>query len=411
MTPLNRRTFLQAAGGVSALALGAGPAIARQRSGASGGSEIVVIGAGAFGGWTALYLREMGHTVTLIDQYGPGNARATSGGESRQIRAVYGEREIYTRWVLKGLDRWKAREAEWGKKILYQTGQISLADEWTKELTETRKVFDRLGVKYEVVAPDDLVRRYPQMKLKNISVAMYTPSTGVLKAREGCVAVAQAFEKKGGHVLTAKVGLGGRSGGTLHDIVLSTGERVGAQTFVFACGPWLPKVFPSVMSGKLKTPRRAVFFYGTPPGDQRFTYPNFPTWSVDSAYGFPCIEGRGFKVVPTFNPPVLVDPDTQEHALTADEQRKGREFAAKWFPALANQPLVDSRICQREDSIDEHFIVQAHSELGNVWVVGGGSGHGYKHGIMLGDYVARRVVGQDDQPELAATFALKPGTF
>ena len=147
MTPLDRRTFLQAAGGVGALALGAGPALARQRSGASGGAEIVVIGAGAFGGWTALYLREMGHTVTLIDQYGPGNARATSGGESRQIRAVYGDREIYTRWVLKALDRWKAREAEWGKKILYQTGQISLANEWTKELTETRKVFDRLGVK------------------------------------------------------------------------------------------------------------------------------------------------------------------------------------------------------------------------------------------------------------------------
>jgi len=132
---------------------------------------------------------------------------------------------------------------------------------------------------------------------------------------------------------------------------------------------------------------------------------------VDNAYGFPCIEGRGFKVVPTFNPPVLVDPDTQEHALTPDEQRKGREFTAKWFPALANQPLVDSRICQREDSIDEHFIVQAHPELANVWVVGGGSGHGYKHGIMIGDYVARRVVGQDDQPELAATFALKSGTF
>lgn len=410
MTPLNRRTFLQAAGSVGAFALGAGPAIARQRSGPAGGADIVVIGAGAFGGWTALYLREMGHTVTLVDQYGPGNARATSGGESRQIRAVYGEREVYTRWVLKALDRWKAREAEWGKKLLYQTGQLSLANEWTKELTETRKVFDRLGVKYDVVAPDDLVRRYPQMNLRSISVAMYTPSTGVLKAREGCVAVAQAFEKKGGRFLTAKVELGGRTGGSLQDVVLSTGQRVGAQTFVFACGPWLPKVFPSVMTGKLRTPRRAVFFYGTPPSDQRFTYPNFPTWSVDNAYGFPCIEGRGFKVVPTFEP-VYVDPDTQEHALTADELRKGREFAAKWFPALANQPLVDARICQREDSIDEHFIVQPHPDLGNVWVVGGGSGHGYKHGIMLGDYVARRVVGRDDQPELAGMFALKPGTF
>jgi glycine/D-amino acid oxidase-like deaminating enzyme len=115
-------------------------------------------------------------------------------------------------------------------------------------------------------------------------------------------------------------------------------------------------------------------------------------------------------VVPTFEP-VLVDPDTQEHSLTAEEVRKGREFAAKWFPALANQPLVDSKICQREDSIDEHFIVTPHPELRNVWLVGGGSGHGYKHGIMLGEYVAKRVLGRDDHPELAATFALKAASF
>ena len=411
MAPVNRRRFLRAAsGGVGALAVGTERLFASQGTAAGTATEVVVVGAGAFGGWTALYLREMGHTVTLIDQYGPGNSRATSGGESRQIRAVYGEREIYTKWVLQAFDRWQAREAEWGKKLFFRTGQLSLATEWTKELTETRKVFDRLGVKYDVVKPDDLARQYPQMNTRGIAVALSTPSTGVLKAREGCVAVAQAFEKKGGRFVTAKVELGSRAGGALQDVALSTGQRVSAQTFVFACGPWLPKVFPSVMKSKLATPRRAVFFYGTPPGDERFTYPNFPTWSVDNAYGFPSIEGRGFKVVPTFARE-LVDPDTQEHSLTADELRKGRAFADKWFPALAQQPLVDSRICQREDSIDDHFIVQPHPELGNVWMVGGGSGHGYKHGIMLGDYVANRVVGQDKNPELAATFALKATTF
>ena len=429
MTPLNRRRFLKAAGGgAGALATASwSPSLTGEPLSASvsgeprsaslsgeqqsqASAEVVVIGAGAFGGWTALYLREMGHSVTLIDQYGPGNSRATSGGESRQIRAVYGEREIYTRWVLQAFDRWQAREAEWGRKLFFRTGQLSLATAWTKELTDTRKVFDKLGVKYEVVKHDDLARQYPQMNTKSVDFAMYTPSTGVLKAREGCVAVEQAFEKKGGRFVTAKVELGTRAGGTLQDVALSTGQRVSAQTFVFACGPWLPKVFPSVMRNKLATPRRVVFFYGTPPGDERFTYPNFPTWSVDDAYGFPSIEGKGFKVVPTFER-LLVDPDMQEHTLTPDELRKGREFATKWFPALAQQPLVESKVCQREDSIDEHFIVNQHPELSNVWLVGGGSGHGYKHGIMLGDYVANRVVGKDKNPELAATFALKDRTF
>src|SRR3954454_5444635 len=163
MDRTNRSRFLETAtGGVGALAVGTWPAFASQGAASRATAEIVVVGAGAFGGWTALYLREMGHTVTLVDQYGPGNSRATSGGESRQIRAVYGEREIYTKWVLQALDRWQAREAEWGKKLFFRTGQLSLATEWTKELTETRKVFDRLGVNYDVLTRDDLVRRYPQ---------------------------------------------------------------------------------------------------------------------------------------------------------------------------------------------------------------------------------------------------------
>jgi len=157
MSAFNRRRFLKAAGaGVGTLAASWSASLSRSWSASLSGerlrqptnsnAEIVVVGAGAFGGWTALYLREMGHSVTLIDQYGPGNSRATSGGESRQIRAGYGEREIYTRWVLEAFERWKAREAEWNRRLFFQTGQITLARAWTKELTDTRKVFDRLAV-------------------------------------------------------------------------------------------------------------------------------------------------------------------------------------------------------------------------------------------------------------------------
>jgi glycine/D-amino acid oxidase-like deaminating enzyme len=333
-----------------------------------------------------------------VDQYGPGNSRATSGGESRQIRAVYGDREIYTRWVLDAFSRWERREQEFGRRLFFRTGQLTLEQKITPEMTATRKVFDDLGVKYQMFGRDELRRRYPQMDMRDVEVAMFTPSTGVLKAREGCVAVAQAFEKKGGRFLISKVELGRRTGRTLQDVSLSTGDRASAATFVFACGPWLPKLFPSIMRNKLSTPRRAVFFYGTPPGDERFTYPNFPAWAVDGAYGFPSIEGKGFKVVPTFDREI-VDPDTQEHTLTPEEIHKGREFVRKWFPALVDQPIVESKICQREDSVDEHFIVTKHPELDNVWLVGGGSGHGYKHGIVFGEYVAHRVAGRDSQPE------------
>ncbi len=417
MVAVNRRTFLQLTGThVGALAVGGTrpPRAARpvsNRRQAATTADVAVIGAGAFGGWTALYLREMGLSVTLIDALGPGNARAASGGETRQIRAGYGEREIYTRWVMEAFDRWETRQAEWGGlPLFYRTGQLTLAPEWTRNLKATREVLDRLGVENEVIERDDLVRRYPQFDHDGFEFGFYVPSTGVLMAKRGCLAVAQAFQQKGGQFVLAKAAPGRRSGGSLQEVTLSTGQTVSAQTFVFACGPWLPQVLPNPMKNRLATPRRVTFWFGVPPDDNRFTFPNCPNWSIRGAYGFPSIEGRGFKVATTFDS-IPFDPDTGERIVTADEVRRAREFVASAWPALRDQPVLESRVCQYEMSVDEHFIVDRHPEMENAWIVGGGSGHGYKHGIMMGDYVARRVVGQETSAELDATFMLNEDTF
>lgn len=413
---MNRRTFLEtAAAGVGTLALPATRAranTAAQRARATGAGtngDVVVVGAGAFGGWTALYLREMGLNVTLIDAYGAGNARASSGGETRQIRAGYANQEYYTRWVVEAFARWKTRQAAWGRWLFFETGQIQLAEGWTTSLKETQTVLDRVGVETQVLTRDEVVRRFPQVNAEGIGLGIYTPSTGVLKAREGCQAVADAFQNAGGRFTIARASLGRQAGGKLQDVALSNGQTVSAPSFVFAVGPWLPKVFPDVMAGKMRSPRMLELFFGTPPGDERFTYPNFPNWAVGGAYGFPSIEGRGFKVA--IEGTQLVDPDTQQRVLTAEEVAKGREFVARWFPLLKDQPLVESKVCQYEMSVDSNFIVQRHPALENVWLVGGGSGHGYKHGIVLGEYVANRVMGKPTDPTLEPIFRLKAQTF
>lgn len=332
MTTVNRRTFLQAAGVQAGAVMVSGRQSARaassrsQTTQAGATADVAVIGAGAFGGWTALYLREMGLSVTLIDAYGPGNARAASGGETRQIRAGYGDRDIYTKWVLEAFGRWERRQAEWGGQLLfYRTGQLTLAREWTPNLVATRTVFDRLGVESEVIPHDDLPRRYSQFNHDGFEFGYYVPSTGVLMAKKGCLAVAQAFERQGGRFVLAKATPGQRRGGVLQEVTLSTGATVSAHTFVFACGPWLPQVLPHPMQGRLVTPRRVTFWYGVPPDDDRFTYPNCPNWSVRGVYGFPSIEGRGFKVATVFDS-VPFDPDTGERVVTAEEIRLARQF-------------------------------------------------------------------------------------
>jgi glycine/D-amino acid oxidase-like deaminating enzyme len=251
------------------------------------------------------------------------------------------------------------------------------------------------------------------MNPEGVGVALFEPTTGVLKAREGCIAVAEAFQKKGGRFRIGKAQPGRQSGSRLLDVTLGTGPSLPAASFVFACGPWLPKVFPEIMKKKLFTPRRDVFFFGTPSGDDRFSYPNFPNYSEDNSegyYGFPSIDGRGFKVCPV-GELTAFDPDTDERVVSSYQVKRARDYLGLRFPALKDQPIVESRVCQLEMSVDEHFIIQKHPALENVWLVGGGSGHGYKHGPVVGEYVADRVLGQDKSPELETVFQLKAKTF
>jgi glycine/D-amino acid oxidase-like deaminating enzyme len=250
------------------------------------------------------------------------------------------------------------------------------------------------------------------MNVEGVGVALFEPTTGVLMAREGCIAVAEAFKRKGGRFRIARAQPGRESGGRLLDVALADGSSVAAATFVFACGPWLPKVFPDILKKKLFTPRRDVFFFGTPAGDDRFSHPGFPNYSEEGRgyYGFPSIDHRGFKVCPV-GELTAFDPDTDERVVSSYQVKRARDYLALRFPGLKDQPVVETRVCQLEMSVDEHFIIQKHPAFDNVWLAGGGSGHGYKMGPVVGEYVADRALGQDRQPELEAIFRLKEKTF
>ena len=184
---------------------------------------------------------------------------------------------------------------------------------------------------------------------------------------------------------------------------------------MFACGPWLPKVFPELLKKKLFTPRRDVFFFGTPAGDDRFSFPNFPNYSEDAGtsgyYGFPSIDSRGFKVCPV-GELTAFDPDTDERIASAYQLKRARAYLALRFPALKDQPLVESRVCQLEMSVDEHFIIQRHPALENVWIAGGGSGPRATSTARCWASTSRtRVLGKDPSPELAPLFRIKERTF
>jgi glycine/D-amino acid oxidase-like deaminating enzyme len=123
-----------------------------------------------------------------------------------------------------------------------------------------------------------------------------------------------------------------------------------------------------------------------------------PAWIDVDLYGIPDLENRGFKIANDQHGPPF-DPDSSNRFVTKEQVTEMRSRLGQLFPGLKDAPLVESRVCQYENSSNGDFLVDTHPDLKNVWLVGGGSGHGFKHGPALGEYVAAQVLGDGRPPE------------
>jgi monomeric sarcosine oxidase len=355
-------------------------------------TSVVVVGAGCFGAWTAFHLAEAGHGVTLVDAYGPGNARASSGGETRIIRMGYGAQELYTRWSLRSLRLWKALCARANTTLFHETGVLWMAREHDALTAATLATLERAGVPHERLPRVMLEARWPQIDFGELAWAIHEPESGVLMARRAVETVAREAARSGArYVQTAVQPPRPVRRGALDAISMQSGEAVSADTFVFACGPWLPKVFPALLGDRIFATRQEVLYFGPPAGDTRFAPPALPAWIDFGAeiYGIPDIEARGFKIsFDRHGPPF--DPDTGDR-IAGETTPAVRDYLARRFPALRDAPLVASEVCQYENTCNGDFLIDRHPEMENVWLVGGGSGHGFKHGPAVGEHVARLV--------------------
>jgi monomeric sarcosine oxidase len=356
--------------------------------------DVIVIGAGVFGSWTAYCLRKSGARVLLLDAYGPANARASSGGESRIIRMGYGADEVYTRWSMNALPKWKELFAQADRPELFQpTGVLWIAHEGQPYALDTLATLARLGVRLEKLVLGDLRQRFAQIYFEDDCWGIFEPESGVLMARRAIRAVVEQAERDGVEYRPGAVRPPAKAKGTLSDVVTAGGNTFSATHFVFACGPWLPKLFPDLLGSRIFPSRQEVFFFGVPPGDKAFAAPAMPTWLKvkDEFYGMPDIENRGLKIAHDRHGPAA-DPDTQSRTPTSEALTLARTYVARRFPALRDAPVVETRVCQYENTSTGDFLIDRHPQMENVWLVGGGSGHGFKHGPSLGEYVAARVL-------------------
>lgn len=371
----------------------------RDRS--KGKPHVVVVGAGAFGGWTALYLLRRGAQVTLLDAWGPGNSRSSSGGETRIIRGGYGPNQPYTRMAARALQLWREHELKWKRQFLHKTGVLWMAHGDDSFERGSLGELHAAGLPYQELSQKELRQRWPQINFEDVKWGFLESEAGYLMARVSCQAVVDGFVAEGGEFRqsAAAAEVETTLGSGLH---LSDGSKLVADTYVFACGPWLGRLFPQAIGDKILPTKQEVFFFGTPAGEVQFDDQHLPVWAdhrEQFLYGIPGNEGRGFKVADDTRGPIF-DPTSGERVVSAEKLKTVREYLGFRFPGLKDAPLVESRVCQYENSPDHNLIIDRHPAWKNVWMVGGGSGHGFKHGPSVGEMVSELVMGQREAPEL-----------
>lgn len=352
-------------------------------------SKIAVIGAGSFGGWTSLYLKRNGFDVTLIDAWGAGNSRSTSGDETRVIRSTYGANEFYFDLNVRALHLWKEHQEIWDRQVFFNCGVIWLCYGEKNPIVDDSIPFaEKHHMEYEYLKAGEIQKRFPLIQTSDLHHAWFDPYGGYLKARESCQLVQETFLNEGGKMILAYA-QPDRINGQLTELKLSNGEKLKADAFIFACGPWLGRLFP-FLSEKITCTKQEAYYFGAP-ADKAEAFNNMPCWvdldGDDYYYGIPGNANRGFKIGVDRRGEIF-DPTNGERILNPQVLEKARKFISHRFPDLKNAPLAESRVCPYENSPDGNFIFEKHPDADNVWVLGGGSGHGFKHGPALGELVA-----------------------
>lgn len=393
---LTRRETLTAMG---ATALATRAVSAQPRPGVY---DVAVVGAGVFGAWSALHLKKAGLSVALFDQYSPGNARSSSGGESRVIRVSYGGDPLYSQMAVESLELWAALSQTQDQPIMHKVGVLWFATVDDKSFQQSRDWLRASGLGRWEGDAAAMRQRFPQMRFADNETGFVETGTGALIAGRGV----QAVVANGGLEATrAQVGPPQKMPDGNYRVADKTARHV-----VYACGPWLPKIFPAVLGDRIFATRQEVYHFGAKPGDLRFAPPALPVWAdsnaQDFAYGFPDLEGQGFKMAFDTHGPE-VDPDMQDRQVSPESVARARGYLKTRFPDLADAPLIHSRVCQYENSSNGDFLIDRLPGHDRVWLVGGGSGHGFKHGPAVGKRVAAHITNSATPVEPRFSLATK----
>ncbi len=339
----------------------------------------------------------------MIDAWGPAHARSSSGDETRVIRSTYGANELYFDLNVRALTLWKENQQAFGAQLFHNTGVLWFCYEEKTPLVDDSIPFARKHrMEYQYLSPVELRKKFPLIDVGDLHHAYFDPYGGYLKARESVQIVSKNFIKEGGNYIQSFVKPKTISANKLNGLILSNGDHLQADTYIFSCGSWLGELFPETLGEIITCTKQEVYYFGVPSQDS-LAYENLPVWvdvdGKDFYYGIPGNSHRGFKLGVDIRGKEF-DPTAGDHIHTPETLEKARLFITHRFPGLKHAPLIESRVCPYENSPDGNFIFDLLPGTTNAFILGGGSGHGFKHGPALGQLVAKVLSGDQKVPKL-----------
>jgi glycine/D-amino acid oxidase-like deaminating enzyme len=348
-----------------------------------------------------------GFRVTLVDAWGPAHPRSSSSDETRVIRSTYGANETYFDLNVEAISLWKENQARFGRRLFFNTGVLWFCYEQHTPLIDDSIPFARRHqMEYEFLTRPEIKKRFPQIDVADLHHAYFDPYGGYLKARESVELVHQAFLNEGGQYLQSQVRPGKVGSNRLDKISLSNGNTLTADGFVFACGSWLGSLFPEILQKAIICTKQEVYYFGVPAANA-VAFEGLPVWvdvdGVNFYYGIPGNQYRGFKIGVDVRGEIF-DPTSGDRTITPGTLEKARKFIRHRFPDLKGAPLIANSVCPYENSPDGNFIFDRLPETSNAFILGGGSGHGFKHGPALGNLVAQVLAGEKMSPALFSLF-------
>jgi sarcosine oxidase len=347
-------------------------------------ASAIVVGAGIFGASLGHRLAGDGWDVLLVDRDEPGHARAESGGESRLIRCSHGADAWYARSARRARDLWRELEEETGRELLVEAGIAWFAhrdDGWE---ADSERVLRGEGIPVERLAPERLPELFPSVRTDDLAFALFEPQAGVLRARDCTRALADAALTRG-----ARLELGEPAAPDGAAVVVG-GRRLEADLVVWACGAWLARLFPELV--QLRVTEQGLFFVEAPPEWSTPPIPGFVDYD-GAAYGLGALDGHGVKIGSDLDGAAF-DPDSWPRTPPAASEPLARTALRSRFPALAELPFSEGASCHYSLTADTHFIAAPHPEHDSVWIVGGGSGHGFKHGPAFAELLVEQIEGR-----------------